>query len=297
MFNCSKANNEYFMQIISNLSDQVSSNLEIYYGRIKNFAAITFCIRHLEELNENSDESKFKLAYSSIKNLRKIQSECPKALRIVSDLDSLINLVYESLITILMSPSHKHFIIGIKILTNVALLNFFTNTSDQRPIACENIALGIGTLLILFNDGKVEYPTDIINEISPHINEIIHSLLDMTFGADLPILRSHLDAYIQFVNLHPFIEVTKASIDILYLNFIVSTPLKFKVYTILEDLPQNSALIGVTSFLYFLMKYKKNLNRNESDVIPIKEYFDYLLNSKLLSKTEEIIIKRFFNDF
>lgn len=291
----SKVNIEYFSNAIESIPEHFSENLEIYYERIKSYNTMTICKKHLVELKENSNESKFKLALSSILNLRIIHINYPEALIFTSNQISFLSQIYKSLRNILTQPSHENYIISLKIIINVALLDLATKTPEKKSLASEQIALGVGNLLILFENGKIDYPTEIISEISPNLIGISFELLDITYDLDIPMNRLNLNAYIKFVNLHSCKEICEAFIDLLCLHFIISTPLKYQGYILVEDLVVSN--ITVLGFMHFLKKYMENPANEGLEIIHFKTFFDYLIDRKLMTKTEEFLIKRFFNNF
>ena len=97
MQTCFLEASEYYKIVINSLHIAVFTHLEIYIKRIKNYGTILFCVNNLFDLNENSDELKFKYSLSSISNLRKLYSTCPQAFDIVSDIKPLIKSIYESM--------------------------------------------------------------------------------------------------------------------------------------------------------------------------------------------------------
>ena len=151
--------------------------------------------------------------------------------------------------------------------------------------------------MILFENEKIDYPTDIISKISPYLIEIIFQLLDITYNLYIPMSRLDFNAYIKFINLHSSKEISETSVDLMCLNFIISNPLKDKSYIFVKDLATTVPNISVTGFMHFLKKYIENPANEGFEIINFRKYFDYLFDRKFLSKTEEFLIKRFFNNF
>lgn len=297
MIKSSKADAEYFRYKLESLSSASINNLQAYPKQLKTATLALVCFDNLRKMTASADEGQYKIALSSIKNLRTIYKTCPVAVKSIANFTSTMQSVIASQTRVFRDYDHPHNTMSLRLIGYLAILDFEMSKPNQRVEISGNISYCIGHLLTkhtILTD--YESLTDLIDEVSPILDEVIENINKLRKTLTKPMTAIDLGAHLKFVNLHPSQEVIRSATDQLCLLLLTSMPIKAKGYLYVRDLDYtDEAGIAVNGFLYFVKEYIQSPNRE--DLLHFKEYFDYLTTKKFLNKTQRLAILRLFNNF
>ena len=285
---CSKANSEYFV------SAARSSNRTTATEVVKLYTKASICINNLKILNEDSSEFQFRLGLSSAKNLHSIFKSCPSVLKSVSDLHNDIKATILLMKKVYMECDHRHNLIGLHIISYVALLEYeLFKDANSRIHLAGNISYAIGHL-ILYTRDHLKVPMELIAEVIPILDEVIEGLLICRKTIKFPTTPIELAADMEFIKLHKSEKTIRNAKNHLCYSLIISLPVKELGFFYVRDIPgTDEAEFSVAAFIHFVKEFIKS---PKSDDIPqLKEYFDYLVRKKFLTRTEIEIINRVLN--
>lgn len=294
---CLKRDFKYFNSALSSISHSGISTLNIYVDKIRSLNSIKFCAYKLALLNKNSSEADFKFALSCAKKLKLIYMTEQILLRFEPTLSSILNSVTTNTFEVYRDGIHNNYIIGLEVLTHVSLLNFFMSTTHSNRVnSAGNASYGLGRLISASINKSVAYPTDLVKEFTPYINEMTISMLALCKSIQAPISALDLVAYIKFAELHPDKKFTESVNNQLCFCLIVSMPIERIGYGYVRNLDFiDEASVLKAGFFHFFKEHVQN--PIASNVAHFEDYFRYLEKKKYFSKSEEAVIKSVFPEF
>lgn len=251
----------------------------------------------ITELNDNSNEMAFKLANSAMGKLLLLKYESEfveQSLILEYDLfkKSLGNFA-----SIYTNAYHPLCHLSWKVAGFIGFLYYDLADNYKLLRDCSiNLVTGFGHALL--KEDLNSFLNSIIfpDRLYSIIDKAVDSTLKSIKEQNIPFLYSHLQAAIKFIELHPSIESRNSFIDQFCVQFISDVPTQFNKYPSIENIEiSNRHSVYVTSFLTFLENYV--LNPCESKLPYLREFYSFLKESDLLSKTESIFIENHFKGF
>jgi hypothetical protein len=296
MMKCTRADSSYFRLVLESYPIENCKCLEIYSKYLKSSTTALHCLEYLEKLKLSmSSESDYRFALSSAKNLYKIYKSSPEVIDSISRAHDVLKMFTMTQFDMLRDIDHQFKIFSCKIVVYLALIDYYRANGSQKIASAENIAYGIGNLLLEHSRTSENYPTEFIQEVSPILDQIIANLCSISKILKRPMTALDLGAYLKFIQLHTSIHVVDSATDQICLALITSMPIKSKGYLYVSGLNFiNEAEIAVAGFLHFVPQYIKNSKK--VDLKSYKDYFDYLVSRKFLSKSEQLAIRGVFRN-
>lgn len=286
---CALADKAYFKSILDTVD-----GIEIYKNCYKQYSTVSMCISAIEALTEESSEAQFKFALSSAKNLLKIQKAGQLNFSIILDFFKGISSFFYSLksVTDTHFDSHPQQVICLQMVAYLAITYVRIIENDVPYWISHHLAKSVGQLISKLNSTE-KYASDLVDESRPIIDVVLIGLRSRAHDSKKKMTAIELGALFNFVRLHPSPAVVQDTTDKLCFDMIISMPIHEKGYAYVKDLDFTSELqIATTAFNYFLQMHTDNEN-----VGAFEDYFNHLVKQKFLSKTEQLAIRRIFNDF
>jgi hypothetical protein len=248
-------------------------------------------------LNDNSSEDDFKRVVDPFDTLILLKNSNRNqfAKQVLSaDFDYISSFV-SKIENILMNEKHPLNALGMKIVGIIGYLCHDLSESEEKiSISYSSIVSGYGTYLIKNEPNSCEHVNRFIHDFQPKIAIALEYLLknfnNIYFQAFI------LKAAIRFALLIPDVRVSRSFIDRFCSNFISNSVSNYNRYETIKDIEiADEKGVYISSFLTFLERYV--ILPDESQLPYLRDFYSFLKDSKLLSKTELIILERNFNGF
>lgn len=299
MTKCTRADSPYFKSALEMAPISYSKTIEVYLKQLRATNLAINCFELLRSLTTFSNSSQYRLALSAAKNLRNVYKQSPEIIGLVpvSGAYTILRMITDYQLKLLRDIDHQYNTISSKIVIYLALIDFEKSKEDQKIIAAEKIAYGLGQLLLHSSRTPEDgYPTEFVEEVMPLLDEIIKNLCLVGKTLTKPMTAVDLGAYIKVIRLHTSNDVVNAAINRLCFTLITSMPIEAMGYLYVKDIDFiDEAVVTVAGFMYFVQQYLNNPRRDE--VIKFKDYFNHLVSKNFLNKTQELAIRCIFRDF
>lgn len=290
-------NARQFNEKFESLSDELRQALNPYENILSSARKLHKLVQFLLELNDNSNEMTFKLANSAMGKLLVLKNENEFVKQVLILEYDLFKSSLGNFSSIYTNPRHPLCHLSWKVAGFIGFLYYDLAVEDKLLRDCYiNIVSGFGHALVK------EDLSSFLNSIifSDKLYEIIDTAANSTLNSikeqNIPIEYSHLIAVIKFIELHPSTEKRNSLIDKICFQYISDIPTQFNKYFTIENIEISDRRgVYVTSFLTFLENYV--LNPCESKLSYLREFYLFLKNSNLLSKTESVILSNQFKEF
>lgn len=249
-------------------------------------------------LTDDSDEIAFKLAISGFTKILVLKYESEFIRNILKLEYDLIKKVMGNFSEVYNDSLHplNHFAWKVAGCAGFLFHDVVENESSRNS-CFTNIASGFGHALL--KEDLTTFSKSIIS--MDHLYSIIGLAAEYTLKDIkefmLPFKFSHLKAIIKFIELHPSIEERNSYISQFCAQYISDVPAQFNKYYTIDSIQiiTERRDIYVSGFLTFLKNYTSN--PSESKLPYLREFYSFLKDSNLLSKTELIILENKFKGF
>lgn len=166
---------------------------------------------------------------------------------------------------------------------------------ERRNAASSNIVLGVGNILSIVSGGN-NFPTDLISEYLQIFDDVVDRSFRILKTAVSNMKMSTLKQLMLANNIHP-LQAKRSSVnDRLLSLFISKCPGGFNHFSSVRSFslvkPRD---VYLTAFFTFLKDY--NETKLDSNLEYLREFYLFLQNSDLLSKTEILIIDAKYRKF
>lgn len=278
---------------IDSMSPEMINHFHLYIGFAKDITKIFNCLHILLALNNESNEANFRMAISAINNLKKMQGSDPILKQVITIDYDIIKSTPKTFFRIYTDESNPLYSISMKTICLLGLLTYDLSEDQERKQSCLSIVAGIGSLLLLYDKDSKNYPTDLINEILPNMDDIIESTLYSIKNSKVSMDFDRLAGIIKLIQLHPSQESKNSYTDRFCCQFISNISLQFNRYVFVSAFQiTDKRNVYITAFLSFLHEYLKG---NSTHSLYLREFYAFLKGSRLVYKTESIIIERILN--
>jgi hypothetical protein len=246
-------------------------------------------------LNDNSSEDDFNRAVDAFDTLILLKNRNQFAKQALSADFDYISSFLMTLQNTLMNVHHPLNALSMKIVGMIGYLCHDLIESENAIISSySSIVLGYGTYLIKNEPNSCEHVNRFIHDFQPKIAIALEYLLknfnNIYFQAFI------LKAAIRFALLIPDVRVSRSFIDRFCSNFISNSVSNYNRYETIKDIEiADEKGVYISSFLTFLERYV--ILPDESQLPYLRDFYSFLKDSKLLSKTELIILEGNFNGF
>jgi hypothetical protein len=246
-------------------------------------------------LSDNSSEDDFNRAVDAFDTLIILKDMNQFAKQVLSADFEYISSFVSKIENILINENHPLNALGMKIVGMIGYLCYdLIESEDDIIISYSSIVSGYGTYLIKNEPNSCEHVNRFIHDFQPKMAialEYCFQKLNNAYVHDF-ILKSA----IRFALLIPDVRVSRSFIDRFCVRFISNSDPDYNRYETIKDIEIiDKKGVYLSSFLTFLESYV--LLPNESQLPYLRDFYSFLKDSKLLSKTELIILEGNFNGF
>jgi hypothetical protein len=246
-------------------------------------------------LNDNSSENDFKRVVDLFDTFIILKDMNQFAKQVLSaDFEYIFSFV-SKIENILINEKHHLNALGMKIVGIIGYLCHDLSESEDDIInSYSSIVLGYGRFLTKNEPNSCEHVKRFIQDFQPKMAialEYLFQKLNNAYVQDF-IFRGT----IRFALLIPDVRVSRSYIDRFCANFISNFVPDYNRFETIRDIEiTDKKGVYLSSFLKFLESYV--LLPNESQLPYLRDFYSFLKDSKLLSKTELIILEGNFNGF
>ena len=280
-----------FKEIVNELPSESKEKIEIYLNEQKQMTKLEICYKSLLKLTcHNAPDMAFKLGYSSIKNLKLIQKESPHLLRFLPT--NFLNQLRFICTRIIFNHRRESVEISeliLKIGYEIAFFDFDYSPKSQLHESCFSFALSVGGLIELSKISIIKYPTDQINDLKPHFEDLADPLIEVFTSSTKPIRELDALAVLTFTDLietelnYSNYRLTKTILS----HFIAITPEEEEdIYTIITAWNHKLDSTVLSNSFFKMVTSDVPFER-------IKTFYKFIKDSKGFSKTELEILKKF----
>lgn len=276
---------------IDEMTDEMVDHFKPYSAFMKEIIKIFRCLNMVQKLKNESTEADLKIAFSALNNLKRMAKADANFRKIINfDYDILKSSV-TSFYRIYAEESCPLFPLGWKVVSMIGLLCYELSEGLERKNSCTNIVAGIGYLLLFHEKWSPDYPTALIEDLLPNIDDIIGTTLNSIMEAKLPLNLTRLSGILKFIQLHPNQDLVNFYTDRICSHHISYDPSHINHYYTIECFKlTDKRNVYLNSFLTFLAIYTQNPKKSELKYL--KEFYKFIEESKYLSKTDSIIISK-----
>lgn len=253
-------------------------------------------IKFVVTLNNNSNENDFKVAIDSFGKLIKLKKENYYARQVLKADYKYFNSLIMNFTAISTSEKHPLFTLSLMVVGMIGYLGHDLLDDEKFAVGCYcNIVSGFGHYM-LKHGVESELVSNFLEDFRPLMGIAMEGLLNRIKRNNTFIGKNNLQSMIIFSQLIPDSVERQGYIDRIYSHYISDVqPQYSKYYTIVDREINDKQGAYVSSFLTFLKNYA--LHPSESQLPYLKEYYTFLKDSKLLNKTELMILEKCFNGF
>lgn len=279
---------------IEAMSLEMIRHFRPYSNLVKDITKIFSCLRIIQSLDNDSTEASFRMAISAITNLRSMESTDPILHQIIKIDYDILKSAITRFFRIYTNESNPLFINSWKTVCMLGLLCYNLSEGNLRKNSSVNIATSIGYLLLFHNKASKNYLTELINDILPIIDEVIESTFINVKDVNIPMNFTRLAGTIQLIQLHPSQDSINSYTDRICCQYILNVPSQYNRYESIHSFRiTDKRNVYIPAFLSFLDDYLKG---NSTHSTYLKEFYKFLKDSKLVSKTESIIVERILSN-
>lgn len=288
---CSKKTVEKFKNSLLNLNTETLKHFEAYTDKFMDYSKSLACLSHLMKLSTNSDEFGFRLGLSSAKSLHQILKKNQSIIKAIPKIEFQISKIQVLIAEVFTDNCHPYNLQGLQIMAYVSLIDFdLCDASDNFHVIAGNISYTIGHLLVYVKD-PTQFPWELVAAVTPILDQIIDGTLIARRNAEEPATTIELSADLKFVKLHHSEKTIRFATNQLCLSLIISMPIRARGYLYVKELPDTDEMeIAKAGFSHFLRKQPIA----DEDVPHLKRYYNYLEQRGFLSKTEILILEKYF---
>ena len=285
-------------QIFNNkLSIEIQQALNQYSNVFFMVNKIYKCFQMINNLNEASNEFALKLAIGAIGNFLRLKHENEFVRQVlIAESESMIQSV-NNVSSIYSNELNPLNLLAWKIIGLIGYLcHDLTEKENSISICLSNIVTGLGHVLLKEDINSISSSNVSIDHLSLIISKTADATLANIKKYKTPVKYSHLQAIIKFIELHPLIKERNSLVDQFCLQYISDVSSQFNKYFSINNLEiTDKHAVYVSSFLTFLESYV--LNPSEAKLPYLREFYLFLKDSELLSKTELIFLNDYFKGF
>lgn len=247
-------------------------------------------------LDNYSNENDFKTAISAFGRLIKLKKENDYARQVLAADYKYFSSLIMKFTDISTIEKHPLFTLSLMVVGMIGYLGHDLIDDDKNTISCYcNIVSGFG-YYILKNGVESEHVINFIEDFRPLVGKALDALINRIRRNNNFIGKKNLQSMIRFSQLVPDVIERHGFIDRIYSHYISDIQPQYnKYYTIKDREIGDNHGVHINSFLTFLDNYA--FHPTESQLPYLKEYYMFLKDSKLLNKTELLILENNFNGF
>ena len=200
------------------------------------------------------------MAISAINNLKKIETTNDSIFKNIIKVDyDVFKSSISSFFRIFSDEDNPLFTTLWRILCMLGLLCYDLSEDQERQINCVDISSGIISLLYFHNRDSSIYPTDLINDILPNIDDIIESTLTSMNNGKIMLDMVKLYGIIKLIELHPSQDSIKSYSDRICGQYILNTTLQFNRFEEINSFEiTDKRSVYFTAFLSYIGDHDLN---------------------------------------
>lgn len=282
---------EFTVKLESLSSDLKQKIKDLTDEKVGDLIKIYKLLNFVSKLRVNSHEIDYNLAFRALKTLREMCATQNLAKELMNlDFDTVRRYIF-SISDLLRCEINKMHLNASRVVLMMGMLHYDCVSGNKKQMASSNAVTGLGYILRGTPTDSTDYPNDYIKEVKPKLEEMLQLFLSSIAVSKIAMTYNQFLAILNVFKLTPNEIKRQAFIDQFCTHFISDIPSQIDNSFIYL----NSITIGdrrgvyVTGFLSFLQSYLSN--PNSSKLWYLKDFFQFLKYSNLLSKSELLFIE------